>query len=75
MKHYCITYVSYNGAPRKQYRCSAKNEKDARKQCQKACDITDNKIIKIVEEQSCETYEDGCEEWAGCPCIYYKESK
>ena len=20
----------------------------------------------------CINYEDGCEEWAGCPCVYYK---
>lgn len=22
--------------------------------------------------QDCINYEDGCEEWAGCPCVYYK---
>ena len=24
------------------------------------------------EIKSCINYSDGCEEWAGCPCVYYK---
>lgn len=24
------------------------------------------------ERKKCTAHEDGCEEWAGCPCIYYK---
>ena len=24
------------------------------------------------ESKSCINYSDGCEEWAGCPCMYYK---
>lgn len=26
----------------------------------------------IEERKPCINYEDGCEEWAGCPCVYYK---
>ena len=30
----------------------------------------------IEKRKPCINYEDGCEEWAGCPCVYYKaESK
>lgn len=24
------------------------------------------------KRKPCINYEDGCEEWAGCPCVYYK---
>ena len=26
----------------------------------------------IEKRKPCINYEDGCEEWAGCPCVYYK---
>lgn len=26
----------------------------------------------IEKHKKCINYEDGCEEWAGCPCVYYK---
>ena len=26
----------------------------------------------IEKLKPCINYEDGCEEWAGCPCVYYK---
>lgn len=25
-----------------------------------------------IKRKPCINYEDGCEEWAGCPCVYYK---
>ena len=50
MKSFCITYVTYNGVPPKQYRCCAKSEKEAKELCKKDLDITDSKIIKVVEE-------------------------
>lgn len=25
-----------------------------------------------ISSRKCTAYEDGCEEWAGCPCVYYK---
>ena len=27
---------------------------------------------KSWERKPCINYEDGCEEWAGCPCVYHK---
>ena len=51
MKHFTLTYIFYNGALPKQYECYAKSEKDARRQCQKALDITDSKIIKVESEE------------------------
>ena len=29
----------------------------------------------IEKRKPCINYEDGCEEWAGCPCVYYKNRK
>lgn len=29
----------------------------------------------IEKLKPCINYEDGCEEWAGCPCVYYKARK
>ena len=29
-------------------------------------------VSSIEKRKSCINYEDGCEEWAGCPCVYYK---
>ena len=26
----------------------------------------------IEKRKPCINYSDGCEEWAGCPCVYYK---
>ena len=26
----------------------------------------------IEKRKPCINYEDGCEEWAGCPCVHYK---
>ena len=26
----------------------------------------------IEKRKPCTNYEDGCEEWAGCPCVHYK---
>jgi len=28
--------------------------------------------ISDEKTKSCVNCEDGCEEWAGCPCVYYK---
>lgn len=30
---------------------------------------------EIEKRRPCINNEDGCEEWAGCPCIYYKAKK
>ena len=27
------------------------------------------------KHKPCINYEDGCEEWAGCPCVHYKGRK
>ena len=29
----------------------------------------------IEVRKPCINYEDGCEEWAGCPCVHYKGRK
>lgn len=29
-------------------------------------------VEKTEVRKPCINYEDGCEEWAGCPCVYYK---
>ena len=26
----------------------------------------------MEKRKPCINYSDGCEEWAGCPCVYYK---
>lgn len=40
------------------------------------------KNLKLLEAESdieirkpCINYEDGCEEWAGCPCVHFKPRK
>ena len=50
-KHFVLTYVFYNGVSPKQYECYAKSEKDARRQCRKALNITDSKILKVESEK------------------------
>lgn len=35
----------------------------------------DSRVEKIEVRKPCINYEDGCEEWAGCPCVYYKGRK
>ena len=30
---------------------------------------------EVEKRKPCINYEDGCEEWAGCPCVYYKARK
>lgn len=32
-------------------------------------------VEKIEVHKPCINYEDGCEEWAGCPCVYYKAGR
>lgn len=34
--------------------------------------IIDPQESDIEKRKPCINYEDGCEEWAGCPCVYYK---
>jgi hypothetical protein len=29
-------------------------------------------VKKIEVRKPCINYEDGCEEWAGCPCVHFK---
>lgn len=29
-------------------------------------------VEKIEVRKPCINYEDGCEEWAGCPCVHFK---
>ena len=29
-------------------------------------------LESIEKREPCINYEDGCEEWAGCPCMYYR---
>ena len=46
----------------------------------KICDIepqaeSNIEIRKEWPHKPCINYEDGCEEWAGCPCVYYKGRK
>ena len=38
------------------------------------CLIAENedKESDTEKRKECINYEDGCEEWAGCPCVYYK---
>ena len=35
---------------------------------EEACDIEPQEC----SHKPCINYEDGCEEWAGCPCVHYK---
>lgn len=35
----------------------------------------DLEVEKIEVRKPCINYEDGCEEWAGCPCVHYKGRK
>jgi DNA-directed RNA polymerase subunit RPC12/RpoP len=35
----------------------------------------ERKVSDIEKRKPCINYEDGCEEWAGCPCVYYKAGK
>ena len=42
---------------------------------EKALQIIDKYKSKSPDTEKlkpCINYEDGCEEWAGCPCVYYK---
>ena len=32
----------------------------------------EREVSDIEKRKPCINYEDGCEEWAGCPCVYYK---
>lgn len=37
------------------------------------CKTESEKMVSDIEKlKPCINYEDGCEEWAGCPCVYYK---
>lgn len=38
----------------------------------KGANKNDLGVEKIEVRKPCINYEDGCEEWAGCPCVYYK---
>lgn len=35
----------------------------------------DSGVEKIEIRKPCINYEDGCEEWAGCPCVHFKARK
>lgn len=32
-------------------------------------------VEKVEVRKPCINYEDGCEEWAGCPCVHFKARK
>lgn len=34
--------------------------------------MTREELISEQKRKPCINCEDGCEEWAGCPCVYYK---
>ena len=50
MRHYCITYLS-EGGMHYQYRCYARNKKEAKKQCCEFLGISSDKIVDVVEEE------------------------
>ncbi len=46
--------------------------KDALKVIDKCEEESEEKEVSDVERcKPCIYYDDGCEEWAGCPCVYY----
>lgn len=36
------------------------------------CEDVEDDECNEEKRKPCINYEDGCEEWAGCPCVYYK---